>query len=49
MEGYLVDVGGEAHLVKDLLQIQVVSADVEPKLVQDHLQLILKFSSICSV
>ena len=49
MEGYLVDVWGEAHFVKDFLEVQVVATDVETQFVQDHLQLVLELSAVCPI
>lgn len=42
----LVSMTAKAHRVHDHLQVQIVPADVEPQLVENHLQLILKLTII---
>ena len=36
VEGDLVNLAGEAHLVEDFLEVEVVAAYVEPEFVEDH-------------
>ena len=46
VEGDLVNLAGEAHLVEDFLEVEVVAAYVEPEFVEDHFEFVLELAGV---